>query len=303
MNPLLLAIVGVCSLGLLLIVAGLMKWPTPPPDPDAPPPPESGVEQLQQFIKRMETRIRELARKAEDSLHGKPSLRQDAKLLGRSLESHALAKIAGAVGGVAFGAFGGMLAIFMGVGLGALPIVVLAAASGFLGWWIPDSMLKTDAEKARVKFQQVTESWLELVAQLVTAGADTFAALYAAANYSDQPVFGTIRDALKVAAASGEPPWTGLRRMADERRLRFLDPFCAALELAGTTGAGSRQAILSQVDAARSKALHAADARAASAGEKMGAPLAMIGGAFMVLMGYPPMAGIMESATLTGPGL
>lgn len=294
---------AVCAGGILLIVTGLMRWPAPPPDPDAPPPPENIQEQFEQFIKRVDTKARALARKAEDSLHGKPSLRQDAKLLGRSLESHALAKVGGAVGGTAFGAFGGMLATIMGIGLGALPIVVLASAAGFLGWWLPDSMLKTDADKARVKFQQVTESWLELVAQLVTAGADTFAALYAAANYSDQPVFGTIRDSLKAAAASGEPPWTGLRKMADERRLPFLDPFCAALELAGTTGAGSRQAILSQVDAARSKALHAADARAASAGEKMGAPLAMIGGAFMVLMGYPPMAGIMESATLTGPGL
>ncbi|MCY3806306.1 MAG: NYN domain-containing protein [bacterium] len=42
---------------------------------------------------------------------------------------------------------------------------------------------------------------------------------------------------------------------------------------------------------------------AASSGEKMGAPLALIGGAFMVIMGYPPLAGIMDSASLTGPGL
>ena len=109
-----------------------------------------------------------------------------------------------------------------------------------------------------------------------------------------------IRDALRVSAASGEAPWTGLRRMADERRLRFLDPFCSALELAGTTGAGSRQAILAQVDAARSKAMLEADAAAASSGEKMGAPLALIGGAFMILMGYPPLAGILDTSTLTG---
>ena len=72
------------------------------------------------------------------------------------------------------------------------------------------------------------------------------------------------------------------------------------LELAGTTGAGSRQAILAQVESARSKAMLEADAAAASSGEKMGAPLALIGGAFMILMGYPPLAGIMDSSTLTG---
>lgn len=42
----------------------------------------------------------------------------------------------------------------------------------------------------------MTESWLELVAQLVTAGADTFGALLTAASYSQQPGFVVIRDAL-----------------------------------------------------------------------------------------------------------
>ena len=32
----------------------------------------------------------------------------------------------------------------------------------------------------------------------------------------------------------------------------------------------------------------------------MGGPLALIGGAFMVLMGFPPMAGMMDTPVLTG---
>ena len=72
------------------------------------------------------------------------------------------------------------------------------------------------------------------------------------------------------------------------------------LRLAGTTGAGSRQAILAQVEAARSKAMLEADAAAASSGEKMGAPLALIDGAFMILLGYPPLAGILDTTTLGG---
>ena len=54
------------------------------------------------------------------------------------------------------------------------------------------------------------------------------------------------------------------------------------------------------MEAARSKAMLEADAAAASSGEKMGAPLALIGAAFMVLMGYPPMAGILDTATISG---
>ena len=238
----------------------------------------------------------------EQELHGKPTLVEDARMVGRSLEAHALAKIMGLIVGAALLGGGGYLASLMGLGLPPLILIALAALGALGGWWVPDSFLKTEADKERKYFEQVTESWLELAGQLVTAGSDTFASLVTAASYSEQPVFTTLRDALRVSAARGEPPWTGLRRLADERRLRFLDPFCAALEMAGTTGAGSRETILTQVESARSKSMHEADAAAGSAGEKMGAPLALIGGAFMMLMGYPPLAGIMSSATIGAPG-
>ena len=69
-----------------------------------------------------------------------------------------------------------------------------------------------------------------------------------------------------------------------------------------TVASGSAADTLSgaQVEAARSKAMLEADAAAAFSGEKMGAPLALIGGAFMILMGFPPLAGIMDTSTLSG---
>jgi len=234
------------------------------------------------------------------NLDKKTELVQDALMVGRSLEVHALAKAAGLGLGLAAGVGFGLFLSVVGLTVPTLGLALLGGAGAVLGWWLPDSMLRTEADKERLYFQQVAESWLELAGQLVTAGSDTFAALVKAASYSEQPVFVTLQEALRISAARGEPPWTGLRTMADARRLRFLDPFCAALELAGTTGAESRRTILAQVDAARSKALFEADAAAASAGEKMGAPLALIGGAFMVLMGYPPLSGIMDSTAISG---
>ena len=289
---------AMAGLGLLLIVAGLT--PRPVGAPDAPEPGREAKESSE-GAKAVQEVTRRAARLIERDLRSKSLLIQDANMVGRSLETHALHKMAGLVLGAALLAVLGSFAnTVFELDLPLLVIVAVALAGGLLGWWVPDSILKTEAEKERVLFQQVTESWLELVAQLVTAGADTFGALAAAASYSEQPGFVVIRDALRVSAASGEPPWTGMRRLADGRRLRFLDPFCSALELAGTTGAGSRQAILAQVESARSKAMLEADAAAASSGEKMGAPLALIGGAFMILMGYPPLASIMDSSTLTG---
>ena len=291
---------AVAGLGLLLIVMGLAPRPVRAP-PTTAPDPRRSAEHDAAGAGTVQDATRRAARRIERDLHSKSMLNQDAHMVGRSLETHALHKMAGLVLGAALMAALGLFANSMfQLGL-PLPVVsAVALAGGLLGWWLPDSILKSEADKERELFRQVAESWLELVAQLVTAGADTFAALTTAASYSEQPGFVVIHDALRVSAASGEPPYTGLRRLADERRLRFLDPFCAALELAGTTGAGSRQAILAQVEAARSKAMLEADAAAASAGEKMGAPLALIGGAFMILMGYPPLAGIMDTSTLSG---
>ena len=288
---------AMAGVGLLLIVVGLMPRPVKP----QPVEPVRERNNKTADAAAVQHATRRAARRIGQDLQSKSALMQDARMVGRSLETHAVHKMVGLVLGVgvlaAFAVFANTL---FGLDL-PLPIIVAAAGAGGLGgWFLPDSILKTEAEKERVLFQQVTESWLELVAQLVTAGSDTFGALAVAASYSEQPGFVVIRDALRVSAASGEAPWTGLRRLAEERRLRFLDPFCAALELAGTTGAGSRQAILAQVDAARSKAMLEADAAAASSGEKMGAPLALIGGAFMILMGYPPLAGILDTSTLTG---
>ena len=236
----------------------------------------------------------------EGDLEHKQQLRQDAAMIERSLETHAFAKLGGTAIGAVLAVLGSVgLSVAFGVQVPLFLVVALAAGLALLGWWLPDSMLESEADAERARFQQSAEAWLELVAQLVTAGSDTHAALGTASAYSEQSAFVSIRNALDESSARAEPPWIGLRRLADERRLRFLDPFVAALELAGTTGAGARQAILSQVDAARSKSLHAADAKAASASEQMGAPLALIGGAFMMLMGYPPLASIMDSSVAT----
>ena len=296
MIPAVLALGAVGGLGLLCVALALRPRPAPTEEEQV-----LAAAEAEQGRSPRDSLRRLVVRLAQE-LRGKPSLLQDARMVGRSIESHVVAKITGLIVGAALLGGGGYLVSLMGVDL-PTPILVIAAALGALGgWWLPDSLLKTEAEKERKHFQQVSESWLELAGQMVTAGSDTFAALVASASYSDQPVFITLRDALRESAARGEPPWTGLRRLADERRLRFLDPFCASLELAGTTGAGSRETILTQVEAARSKAMHEADAAAASSGEKMGAPLSLIGGAFMILMGYPPLAGIMDSSSL-GSGL
>jgi len=297
-NSIVLTLGATGGLGLFLIIWALAVRP----DPDATQFVGELADKLSRGSNQAAQRAQGWQKSVGRSLTKNTMLVQDAVMVGRSLEVHALAKAVGLVVGAVVGVVIGLFVSVLGLSIPPLALVLIGIACGGLGWWLPDSMLRTEADKERAYFQQVSESWLELAGQLVTAGSDTFAALIKAASYSEQPVFLTLQETLRIAAARGEPPWTGLRNMADARRLRFLDPFCAALELAGTTGAESRQTILAQVESARSKALLEADAAAASSSEKMGAPLALIGGAFMVLMGYPPLSGIMDSTTISGMG-
>lgn len=280
-----LALAAATGVGIVLMAVGLRRRTVDPNSADA-----------VDLSVRGRVAMRRAARRVERDLLRKQSLGQDAAMMGRTLEVHALAKMGGLVAGALLVVLAGLLfPAALGLSVPPLAIVILAGVAGLAGWWLPDSMLKTEADKERERFKQSSEAWLELVAQLVTAGSDAHAALHTAARASNQPAFEIIGEALAESSARAEPPWTGLRRLSETRRLDFLEPFVAALELAGTTGAGARQAIVSQVEAARSKTLAEADAVAASASEKMGAPLALIGGAFMVLMGYPPLAGILNS--------
>ena len=273
--PMLLAVA--VGLGAVLVAAGLRRRQPPTGD---------------QGFGGMRTRT---ARRVGSELMRQRALLQDAVMVGRSIESHALAKLGGLVVGVGLVALMAFFAVAVGLELPLAVVAMAAALAALAGWWLPDSMLKSAAEAERERFKQSSEAWLELVAQLVTAGHSTHAALAAAATVSEQAAFVIIRDAIAEATALGESPWSGLRRMVDDRRLPFMEPFVSALELAGTTGAGARRSVLAQVEAARAKSLSEADAKAASASESMGAPLALIGGAFMMLMGYPPLAGIMNS--------
>ena len=210
---------AMAGLGLLLIVVGLT--PRPVREPLAAPEPGYATDEDSEGAGAVQRATRRAARLIERDLHSKSMLIQDANMVGRSLETHALHKMGGLVLGAALLAVLGFFAnTLFELELPLLVIVAVALAGGLLGWWVPDSILKSEAEKERVLFQQVTESWLELVAQLVTAGADTFGALAAAASYSEQPGFVVIRDAR-----------CGCRPRAESRRGRG----CAGWP----TGAGS----------------------------------------------------------------
>ena len=172
------------------------------------------------------------SKKMAGRLRSNEKLAQDARMVGRTLEIHAVMKVVGVVfgcGGLAIAAI--VLGPLLGWGLNAPLVVVVALAGAAIGWVLPDMFLRTAANKERDMFQQVGEAWLELVAQLATAGVDTFAALGLAATYSDQPGFVLIRESLSRAAISGDPPWTAMHALIEERGLIFLEPFAAALEL------------------------------------------------------------------------
>ena len=91
---------AMAGLGLLLIVVGLTPRPVGAPEPVAPEPGREAKESSE-GAKAVQEATRRAARLVERDLHSKSMLIQDANMVGRSLETHALHKMAGLVLGAA----------------------------------------------------------------------------------------------------------------------------------------------------------------------------------------------------------
>jgi len=223
-------------------------------------------------------------------------LRMDLSMIGRTRRRHAEYKLTTGILGAIFG-------LIVGVGLTQLPfelpfagiLVVLVCLTGALfGFVIPDSLVKSEAEKARVEFDEMTLLWLDLVMPLIASGRDVSTAFLEATYLSRVWPFQLLGRYMNEARHLGKPIWAGLKKLIDEKGLVRLEQLSSALELSQRSGAEIRQTVIAQVHSYRAKAHSESVVRAEFASERMGAPLALTLAAFIVLIGYP------ATATLTG---
>jgi hypothetical protein len=279
------ALVG---LGVTLVVAGLRA---PVPDLVAgvsrlsgsgpAHPPTSGSRPVQSALERAAARV-------ADALHLDRN-HADLAITGTTPTRMAGEKMGYAFVGLAFPAL--LTSILSIAGL-ALPVAipVVAAVGLAVGMsFLPELELRRRAALARAQMRRTVCVYLELVALERAADAGAVEALERAAAIGDGPGFGHIRDALLRARLEGRTPWHQLSGLAVELGVPELGDVADIMRLSGEDGAAVLPTLRARAASLRTWLLQSEVTAANEASERMSIPVALLGVAFMALLGFPAL--------------
>ncbi|WP_327591321.1 type II secretion system F family protein (plasmid) [Nonomuraea sp. NBC_00507] len=223
-----------------------------------------------------------------------PIPHRDLDLLGQSVERFMLERLA---------------CLLLGLALPSLLSVVLTVAGIAVGWPLPvgvglllgavlslapDWAVREDAARRRREFRQALTSFLDLVVLARAAGAGPGEALELSAHVARGWVFQRIAAVLDAARQAGVPPWAGLARLGEQAGVPELTDLADITELAGAEGAKVLNTLTARADAMRAAALADTKAAANRATTAMVMPLAVLGAGYLLLLGFPVMAAIVQ---------
>jgi hypothetical protein len=173
------------------------------------------------------------------------------------------------------------------------PALLLCAvvAGAVCGWFYALIDLTSDAKKSRREFRHALASYLELVTILMAGGAGTETALYDAAAIGRGSAFRQMRTALSAAQARREAPWLSLGLLGRRLGVSELQELEASITLAGQ-GARVRESLMAKAESMRLKDLNDLETEAQARSETMVLPVALMFAGFMLLIGYPALAGL-----------
>ncbi len=137
-----------------------------------------------------------------------------------------------------------------------------------IGFFVPDLLLRRDAEGARSGAVEALLVYVDLVTLERLANASATQALHSAAQLSDSPLFGQIRTALERARLEQQPPYDELRRVADQLQLPELADLADVMQL-DETGAALSGTLRARVRELRDAHLTSEQIKASAAAEGM----------------------------------
>ena len=216
---------------------------------------------------------------------------QNLRLVGITPESYAVQRFGGLVGGLAAGAV-----ISVVWGRGPVGTVMLVAAVGAGGWFLPMLGVRDTAKKARTEIDQVIRVWIALVAQQVSAGVDPTVAMLAAAR-GQRNTWRLLHRFLLAAQQDRRPAWEGLVDLVDRYGIHSLAPVVSALGLAAERGTRVSEAVLVAAQNLWRESTSREREKAASRAEIIVLPATAVALALAGILVYPPFT------SLTGGGV
>jgi Flp pilus assembly protein TadB len=164
-------------------------------------------------------------------------------------------------------------------------------AGAVAGWFYALADLRSDAARHRRDFVHSLAAYLELTSILMAGGAGVETALHEAAAIGSSPGFRHLRASLSAAAIRREPPWSAFGELGRRIGVRELERLEAAMTLAGS-GARVKESLRVRAEGLRERDLAAQEAAAHARSETMVLPVAMMFAGFVLLLGYPAIAGL-----------
>jgi pilus assembly protein TadC len=219
----------------------------------------------------------------------------DLRVLGRTPERHVLDKLTVAV---SFGGLSVALVLLFrvvgsGIPVGLAVVAPILAVVG--GYFVPDLLLRSQAEAKRRQFRFALSSYLDLVNVLLAGGAGVETALEATAAAGDGWAFEQVRNALLRSRTMRRSPWSALSELGTELGVAELVELAASVQLAGEEGARIRSSLSAKAAALRARQLTQIEADANSASERMGFPTVAMFMGFLALLAYPAIQQIAGS--------
>jgi len=241
---------------------------------------------LDEVSEKPDTPMERMAAKVAGVLDSEATHRR-LVLVGRTPHRHALDKVIYATFGAVLPFLVAFALVAGGAPVGIAPTLVAAAGLGTAGFLYPGIALRTEADRTRRDLTAQLALYLDLVVVLLAGGRGVDGALTAAAQQSNAAAFRRVRRTLAAAQLFRESPWRALDRLATELDLAPLAELAASVTLAGESGAKVRDSLAVKAQSIRSTLLAEAEAEAHRRSEAMSAPVVMMLGGFMLLIGFP----------------
>lgn len=286
-------LVGICvAAGVALLVSGLAPAPAP-------------LERELRSLHRPATRQRTDSSRITAML-GEPwrgttfgrniatSFAADLRITGTSIERHLADRTAIALTAILWAPITWALMTLAGANLGwSLPlwISMLLAPIGFA---LPTLSLRSKAADRRRSFRHAFSAFLDIVSISLAGGRGVEGALHDAANSGQGWPFQELQRALLDAQFRGDTPWASLNRLGIDLGVPELSELAASASLAGSEGARVRASLSAKARTLRMRGLLEVEGAAQSASELMSLPVVLLMFGFVVFLGYPAIAHVLE---------
>lgn len=238
-------------------------------------------------------RIVTLALRAEDRGVRWDRLRSDLAILGRTFDDLFARLATLSLVGFLAAFFGGLLLAPTGVGLG----IAILVAVGFvvLLVWIELLNVRERANTRRRDLERHLASFLLLVTDAMSAGSGLPEALRYAGDVGESWEFRQIANTIAYGRDAGLSAGNALRRLGDEFAIDDLRTLGTSLEAAGVDGARIQRTLFSQADTLYRKHLAVEADRDNDDTEKVTLYQVIGVAAFVVYIGYPMLANVLEA--------